>query len=304
MVNKEHTKKRKEVKKSISNLDFYFTILELLEKGLNPTDISKRLNMSKQAIFYYIRLLKANGNIKKIGYGVWKVTSKEVKKSTMYGRNIRAHSYRFKLIPKNNIYYQAKITLNKTKTNYKFIGINKKTISFKFKTHTIWICQNGTIDIIFRRGQSFFSSSAKSGYDKAFQTALNLVLSLQNKLKVNISYWKGNFKLKANKQHYSLIKNELAQEMRGRGINYTEIRDNNNILWCLVDNSFNLDELEAVNNKTAIKDTDKVLTPFMNALRENPNILEELTQNIVLNTKMLRAMQDEIVILTKLYRKE
>ena len=294
----------KQVKKQYQNENFYFNILNLLENGLNLKQISNRLNITKQALNYYIKQLKENNNIQKVGYGTWQVISKEVKKDTMYGKSIRSHAFRFKLIPKQEIYFKILKTLPSKNIEFKQVGINKKTISFKFKKQTIWVCSNNTIDIIFRSGESFYSNSAKQGYSKAFYKALNLAYSLQNKLNIDLSYWKGNFKLKVLKQHYSLIKNELASELRNRGVNYVEIKDNLGIIWCLCDNSFNLEELEAVHNRTGIRDTDRVLSPFMNTLRENPKVLNDLIETARLNTLMLKSLQEQVILLTKLNRKE
>lgn len=285
-------------KKHTKDIDFYFTLLDLLEKGITPSKISKRLSISKQALNYYIKRLKENSYIEKVGYGVWKVNSKEVKKSTIYGRKIRGHGFRVKVTPKT----LDKEKILKNLTDYKIIGSFKNVISFKFRNHTIWICRE-SIDIIFKKGYSIFSNSARDSHNKAILKTLDLIKGLENRLRQDFSYFKGNYKVRVKKHHYSLVKNELAKELLNRGINYVEIRDSDNLLWALVDNSFNLEEFEAVNSKTAIKDTDKVLSPTFNALRENPNLLNDLAENITLNTKMLKQMQEEIVLLTKLNRR-
>lgn len=267
-------------KKSNIKNDFYYHILELLENGVQPKHIRKRLNLSYQGLNYYLRQLKENNNIEKVGYGTWKVKQKELKKVTMYGRKIRGHAFRFKIIPKHNHYQSLIKKLEKKNIKFKRVGINKKTYSFKFKTKTIWICSNGTIDIIFRRGESKYRDSALASHNSAWHTALSITKALRNRFSEDLTYWKGNFKVKCSKQHYSLIKNELAGELRSRGVNYIEVKGDDGEVWLLVDNSFNLEELEAIHPKKSIRDTDKVLTPFMNTIRAEPRILDKLTYSI------------------------
>ena len=68
-----------QVKKEVKNKHFYLKgIVQKLKLGFKPADISKELNISKQALQYYINLLKQEGIIVKRGYGVWQV-KKEVK---------------------------------------------------------------------------------------------------------------------------------------------------------------------------------------------------------------------------------
>lgn len=71
-----------EVKKRSKKDNFYFTVFQKIKEGLNPAQISKALNISKQGLQYYISKLKRGGHIQRKGYGTWGVL-KEVKDFSM-----------------------------------------------------------------------------------------------------------------------------------------------------------------------------------------------------------------------------
>ncbi len=62
----------KQVKKQVKKENFYFTVYNLISKGINPKDICSNLNISKQKLQYYLNYLKEQGFIRKLGYGTWK----------------------------------------------------------------------------------------------------------------------------------------------------------------------------------------------------------------------------------------
>ena len=73
-------KVKKEVKRSKEL--FLLNVISLI-KGSNPTEVSKKLSISKQKLNPYIKELKGLHIIKKIGYGVWEVNLEQVKKSSL-----------------------------------------------------------------------------------------------------------------------------------------------------------------------------------------------------------------------------
>jgi hypothetical protein len=73
----------KEVKKKKYKNEFLLDIISLLSDGLNPTQITIKLSISKQKLNYYIKQLKLLGVVTKISYGVWEVKKKEVKKLSL-----------------------------------------------------------------------------------------------------------------------------------------------------------------------------------------------------------------------------
>ena len=105
-------------KKYTLNRNFYFTIYSLIKEGKSPAQICSILNCSKQNLNYYIRHLKANGYIEKLGYGVWK-TSKNYDFNTLTQtskKNIRSHAFIFSiLLPKISNWNKRAIFLKKNK---------------------------------------------------------------------------------------------------------------------------------------------------------------------------------------------
>lgn len=73
---------KKEVKQQVKK-EFLLNILIELKAGLNPSQISIKLSISKQKLNYYIQILKNQGLIKKVGYGTWEVNNEQVKKSSL-----------------------------------------------------------------------------------------------------------------------------------------------------------------------------------------------------------------------------
>jgi hypothetical protein len=69
----------KQVKKTGKKNEFLLDVLNLFEEGLNTSQITNRLSISKQKLNYYIAELKRQNLVKKVSYGVWEVKSKEVK---------------------------------------------------------------------------------------------------------------------------------------------------------------------------------------------------------------------------------
>jgi hypothetical protein len=66
------TTSKKDVKVRKSN--FYFTVLEDLNAGLNPKQIAAKYSRSRQSVNFYTSVLQKQGHIRKVGYGTWEVT--------------------------------------------------------------------------------------------------------------------------------------------------------------------------------------------------------------------------------------
>jgi hypothetical protein len=76
---------KKEVKKptrEVKENSFYFTVYNLISLNYSPSQISKKLNISKQQLNHYISKLKALNLISKVSYGIWEI-KKEVKEKEL-----------------------------------------------------------------------------------------------------------------------------------------------------------------------------------------------------------------------------
>ncbi len=283
MISKGNKGQKKEVKKAPYEKDFYFTILYHLNQGLSPAQIARRYNFSKQRISYYIKVLKQNGIIEKVGYGVWKQV-KEVKQ-TPYKvgnkhlmnnfdfpketkvRQIRGHAFVFNLkLPNIKNWEKREEYLKKKGIEYKNVGIKRTTQSITIKKHKIWL-NNKSITIYFPKTTSYFSDSAKSAKNLAIIDFLSLVRVLEHKLKTSFKI-NGNYLFSVSRQHYSLIKNELARYYNNNK-KKLEVYQNGK-LWFLIDNSFNLEEAECIDPIKSDIDADDKISPFFNSLRDAP----------------------------------
>jgi hypothetical protein len=108
----------------------------------------------------------------------------------------------------------------------------------------------------------------------------------------------GRYDLNLCRQHYADIDNELAKDYNERKEKLL-IRDEKGEAWALVDKSLKLDEFEAIHSKTAVPDMDNVITPFMNKLRHNPLILNQLEQGTLLNDSQLAELRTLVLEFAK-----
>jgi len=67
-------KQSKKIKKEVKH--FYLYILKDLHDGLDLSKIQKKHSIYKQKLYYYLKLLKSEGLIVKVGYGTWELTQK------------------------------------------------------------------------------------------------------------------------------------------------------------------------------------------------------------------------------------
>jgi len=276
-VKKYHSKKRGIVN---FNLTVYYHILQ----GLNPAKIAKKYNLSLPNITYYTTKLEKEGLIKKVGYGTWEITDKQVKNYYKDGRQnfnllkgVRGHGFQFKLVIKNDLANWNKRVefLTKNNINYSLVGNKGSIPRIIYKKHKIWLCKHSIL-VYYPRDISFFGKSAKSSRRDAIHSFYKIIKSLERYLKADFKI-RGRYLFKIPKRHYALIKNELAGYYLKQG-KKLELRSEEGELWGLVDNSHNLEELELVHPKTAEIDTGNMQT-FMNDLRKNKNILRDLDLN-------------------------
>lgn len=259
-------------KKTSLNERFYLSIYYLISEGLNPTQIASKLNISKQALNYYIKELKRNNQIEKVGYGVWEVKKtslKEVKKTSKHGeiKDIRSHGFIYKLNLQKNLRNWDKREQYLIKNNIKYKSINpfKSTQSIFYKDCKVWL-SNKSIIVFFKEGKDYLSESAKTGKNYSLYDFIRVINGLELLLKVPLKSSRG-YSFNIIKQHQSKINDELAK-MYNREGKKLEVRDEKGKLWLIIDDSLNLNETECQDEKRADIDMDYVIKPFLNQLRE------------------------------------
>ena len=138
------------------------------------------------------------------------------------------------------------------------------------------MCIRDSKSIVIYEKSSYLAETSKESQERAIQDMLVLMKSLEKHLQANFKTGR-YYKFKVSRQHYSLIKNALAQQYDKEG-NKLQVY-NEDGLWFLIDNSFNLHEAETVHPKTSVDDNKKV-QDYFNGVKK----LENYTPQFVVNS--------------------
>jgi hypothetical protein len=291
-------KQVKQVKNLPYGENFYFTIINYIKLyGKLPM-----LPISKQARNYYIRQLKIDDIIYKLGYGTWSVnedkanqykTIEQVKKMPKASqicldkvftssKQIRGHGFIVSFnIPKIPGWLSRAKFLNKRDIDFINVGINKSGQRIIHLGHKVHLYKSKII-IYSPATASYFAKSSQSAYKNAIYDLLNVFKSLENLFSVCLKV-QGVYKFDLSRQHYGKIQDEIAKEFKRTGKRLI-VPDKNGSTWLIADNSLNLSELETVHKETAVKDMDKVILPFFNSLKKHYDETgESLTVQSLLN---------------------
>lgn len=226
----------------------YLSILSKLNHTTNLEKIRKDLNISKQQLNYYLRGLKKKGQIVHKGRG-WYEPIKTSKNSTKYGilleKDIsRGHAYVWTIkIKKPNKWNKRIEILNNKGINFKLVGALKTTPRIKALGRKVWLCNNH-LRIYDKKEKSYYGKTAKESRYLALNEVKLILGVLERKLGISLNPTDIEFQ----KEHYALIKNDLAISENRKG-NIWRIRDENGE-WLLVDDSLEKGgELETIGKK-------------------------------------------------------
>jgi DNA-binding transcriptional ArsR family regulator len=283
----------KEVQNQLGSSNLNLFVFNQLKAGLRPSKICKQFGLKKTTVQYHLSMLKQAGLIEKVGYGVWEIikefNEKEVQKTTrvtsrQLGANlnlfkqdrVRGHAFQFKInLPElRNWENREKLFLKKDiKFEPLLIGGINRGQKLEFKGRKIWLTDKS---IIIYEKSSYLADTSKEAQERAIQDMLALMKSLEKHLQANFKTGK-YYKFKVSRQHYSLVKNALAQQYDKEG-NKLQVY-NEDGLWFLIDNSYNLHEAETVHPKTSVDDNKKV-QDYFNGVKK----LEDYTPQFVVNS--------------------
>lgn len=266
--------------------DFYLSILQLLKLGHNPSFISKKLKISKQKLNYYIRQLKKEGLIKKIGYGVWEVKNNTLNTLTQKPKKIRGHAFIWT------------IKLNK-KYNWKRLKLQHKLIRnciprVIINGRKIWL---GKKTITIYEINSFYGENSIQARKYAVISLLELLETIEKKLNINLK----PYYFKPAREHYGMIKNELARQYNRKG-EKLHIKDGQDE-WLWIDDSESLGELETNNIIISKQVQDWWNNHKKYKFQVTPQFLMEriyeVTENQMMFAKNLKSHIKAIKALTK-----
>ena len=266
---KNSPEKKKEVKKGVRrerrSKDVYFTnILRRIRGGGSPYDqrFLKNFNVTKQAINPFVKELKQQNVIYRDGYGVWKLTGKEVKKGVRSPKGgsgpksktnlIRAHGFNLTLrIPEMSFWRSRRSLLYKKNIN--FLPVNAGNVPYEQFVLMDWTVRLYDRSIVFMcpKGWSVYAEKGVEAYDgfvrfvHALFRAVESFLRLKRQLKINNVY-----KFKVTKAHYAFVNNALAHTFRQHN-EVLSVYDKKG-QWLLVDFSLGVPEFEIVRNDLKI----------------------------------------------------
>lgn len=254
------------MKKRTKNKNFVLITFKGISKGLNPSQIAKKENVNLSTISYHARKLSRLGFIEKLSNGVW-VTQKKpyrVAKPKPY-KIIRSHGFVFTLKLPNITNWNNRETYLKLKNIY-YKNLKNNTQSILIKGNKVWL-SNNSITIYFKKYKQYLTGSSQEGRNKAILDFLSLIKHIESKFKISLKINK-NYVFSVSRQHHAYIKNTLAKIYNNPKKRFELYK--NRKLWLLIDNSFNLNELETVDPELAHKDMDKAIKPFFNSMRDAP----------------------------------
>ncbi len=256
----------KKSKKTTRKKNFYLPILTELKTDSNLTRIKNKLlpndKNSKQKLNYYLRELKKKGFVINPQEGIWKLTNKGknptnhsilLEKDMVRGHAYVWNVYGFRLPEK----WDKRLDIIKKKNiKYKLVGALKTTPRIKALGRKVWLC-NDHLRIYDTKKASYYGDTAIESRVNAFMELLKIVKVLENKL----GFYFKPFKWSVQKEHYALIKNDLAIDQNRKG-NIMRISDEDGE-WLLIDDSLEQGgELETIGKKAL--PTNLVLKPWWN----------------------------------------
>lgn len=272
------------------------------------------INGTKQRLSYHLKKLKKEGVLVKLGYATYsideekkklfldKISKKEVKKTpkvrgdnvknfTSENKKIRGHGFVFVLdlekTPKIPRWEDRKRFMDSRNISYKQLWQNRDGEKIIYKEHKIWLT-NKRIIIYTPKGLSYFGESAEDTQKYAIYDVHQILKHIEYLFKISLSK-NGVYQVDISRQHYAKTDDPLAKKYN-KNKDKLEVKKDGKT-WLLIDNSFGLDELETVDNKTSNKDMDKKIVPYFNDIRDHENLLpSEVTKNIYILQKQLQEM--------------
>tara|TARA_Y100000310_G_scaffold345849_1_gene471326 strand:+ start:7239 stop:8198 length:960 start_codon:yes stop_codon:yes gene_type:complete len=285
----------------------YYSIVSYIKEynKLPPTTLSKAARQ------YHINKLKYDGVIRKIGYGVWEADMdrfdqlkaiKKYKNSIGDGRNIRGHGFHYKIVfPEISNWGKRIALLDKKKILYKESKATWQGQRIIIKGYKCWLCNNSIV-VYTPKGKSFYHYTAQDSMQSAFIDLISVLRGLESRLGIVLKF-KGKYKVTTNKQHFGKINDSLAKEYNNKKRKLYIKQDGE--YWLIIDNSFNLNELECVHPKTAKEDMDDGVVPFINSVRSNKGVtidtLKDMIYGVTKNQLVFDSnMESHLNVLEKL----
>lgn len=275
-------------------------ILRMLSEFIPITTIAKILNKSPKTVYKVNSYFIKNGWINKER----ELTDLGIKKVEKYMSLSNKVEYISNDVSLHNLIYSVKfIKRTETKDFQRLLVLRKiqskeinkathKDIQISIKGYKVWLSNNTAT---FFMGE-YVDKTALDCFIRSISDLEQLCDSLQKVLKVKLFEKFLDFKTARN--HYALIKNQLAEEYN-KEKKKLSIYDDRKELRIIIDNSLRLNEFEAVHQKEARTDNEKVQDWFKDLLEKEHNLpsetkenIKSISQNLILNSRILQEVSN------------
>ncbi len=283
-------------KKTTGKSNFYLRVLSELKLTTNLTKIQNRLNLKKQNLNYYLRQLKKQGLVINKSQGLWELT-KDGKNPSKYGNFLkqdicRGHGNVIEIkLPKEIKGWENRInTLRDKGVHFNLVGAQRTTPRIKVLGRKVWLC-NDHLRIYDRPDASYYGENAIESRKQAFWEFYKIIEVIENKLGICLKPFDFEFK----KEHFALIKNDLAKHHNEKG-EILRIKDESGE-WLIIDDSLSMGGELETNGKKALQ-TNVPMQKWWNDKKDNGfkvtdtfllNAINQVTQNQVMFDKNFQS---------------
>lgn len=290
--------------KDVKN-DFYM-ICDMLIEGKQPNQIREQLNISRQDMNYYLKPLRINGIIKKVGYATWDIDIEKLKAQTCK-KNLKSTPRVTRDTPPEFLHVEPKKFLHvlnnkklkelvKTPDTVRGHGFvitleiperqnwkDRKEILIRTKTEykdipqgqrievngrKVWLTNDSVV--VYMGSHSYFSQTAREARQYIIYDFQQIIQKVETLLRTPLRINK-EYKFRISKKHYALIKNEIAHQYNAEHKKLCMRDEGDGVIWLTIDDSFNFGEMEFQHVKTAERDTDN-FKPYINDIRQHPEL--------------------------------
>ena len=254
-------------------------LLQMLSRCETIAYIAKTLKIAEKTVYNSKRkyekqgLINKNRTLTSAGKRTWETSCEDPSFMGNHHENVEPNDIRLHWLK-----YKIKIlrkpkTWNTVKNRHKFLSrkdIKIKTVNKGFyKTEKIimddwWVELNK--DYALFQLPNVHGKTAYDAYAKSVHKLREFAIEIQKQCGIQLLN-RQHMEFEVVSNHYALIKNALAKEYNSSKQNLL-VFDDEGKLRLLIDNSENLDEIEAVHGKKGKEDSHKVQTYFKDVIDE------------------------------------
>lgn len=325
----------------------YLKILDIIRdySGKKPPQkaIADKLGVSTRTVRTRMNVLKKNDVINYLGNGTWEVNEANVrpfienvhsqKKVNVHEHDnskykqdmIRGHGFQFTLkLPKEIPQYTRRKLLDILKIEWKETGSptwgEKKGEKFEHKGWTVWFTHKSIIAWFSKDRSAYAYSSIDAFMEAMYLFKRDIVWDTERwfgKTWKKKSPFKQAYEIKICKEHYALIKNTDAKNLRDDNKKIYVV-DHDGKVWLITDFSHSTDETELVKAGEAqsderkmsrhyqsVKDTGMSYYDVLDGFKKTQNIIdrfaeqqEEYAKNIQAHIGVMQSLEEGVRRLT------